>query len=189
MDMLQEYRTNMTYMESKTLSDAKDMLGCVSRVYAQLKEDGQTMRDTHTLSCAGRVEGYKHFRQNTTKMNLARLAVMEKLTPGIEGIFSRSLAFRDFSHINMNLGIELTRICEDADGGWVISHSEATRWNTLRLRNIHRQGSHNMKPTRCGFQNTCRDGEFCKHLHMVRERECDAIYTRQELPTLDPSTM
>ena len=129
------------------------------------------LRDNSTLDRAGQVEGYVDFRENTTRLNLAQLAVIEKLNPGIDNLWTRGLTGRRFKHINKELGSELETLVQDAERGWCITVDEALRWNNKRREELSRFRDHRCRPVRCGYfdKGQCRHGLDCAYVHMEKE--------------------
>ena len=184
--MVSAAREDMAFMQNKTEGDAKDMVGCVGRVFTEAQQQGVQRPDNMSLHRSGTVRDYNSFRRSTTDMNVARLCLLEKMSPGMENLFARALCNRQYGDINKQVGTELSKITDDLREGWIVTYEEAERWNTLRLRQLRDRRIHNMKPTRCGFYHTpagCREEDNCHHIHMERTTR-RRPYAGEGLPSL-----
>ena len=171
--MCEDSRDDMNFVTKHSLADIEDMLGCVSRMRSMAEQGiGERLRDNTIFNASGTIKNYKTFRVNTTLLNLAQMAKLEKLNPGMDHLWSRSLQGRHFNHVNKEVGSELKKLIRDAEQGLVVPYDEARRWNLKRKEELRLYRDHRCKPALCTFWRgrTCQGGNSCSHLHMEQER-------------------
>ena len=90
--MVSDFRHDTDFMARKIVQHAGGMLGCVVGVHSMVEWGTHSpIRDLTALDKAGTLHSYKYVREVITLLNLGRLAILENLNPGVEGIWARSL--------------------------------------------------------------------------------------------------